>query len=390
MRVDGSVAFRHSSRRYAPSHPLPLRLVRHRLELAAALATTLVLLSEVARAHAPLLSQSEFEWDGPRTVHATLVFAWQDAVYLAKAGRAGDRALGVDAGQDPFVRLVATGIEVRTDGKPCSPRLQEAGPYASDAFLFVVSFDCAGDDRPKKLRVRVPLLRLLGGEHRHLVRLIAGTTIVQATLSASRDEAEIAIPARDGRIDTGGSVPFGRTLRDALGLGVRHILTGWDHVLFLFGIAFGAKRLRSAVLPISAFTLAHSITLAIASLGVFVLSPRLVEPAIAASIAYVSFENVLRPAPAHRSLVTFSFGLLHGFGFAGALTDLALDRDRLIPTLLGFNLGVEVGQLAILAVALPLIPWVESKSGGRVARATCLAIGVVGVGLCAVRLVRPA
>lgn len=363
------------------ARPVARRGLLLRAALGIAIAIPLLAIAKTGNAHAPLLSQSEFEWVAPSTVRAAVVFAWQDAGFLAKAARGP----APDAGNDAFERVVRGGIEVSADGKPCVAHLDKAEPYSGDGFLFQASFQCP--EHPKSFRVRLPLLHQLDPEHRHLMRLFAGAAVVQATLSASgaTDAAEIAIPASElgPALDANVGAPFGKTLRDAVGLGVRHILTGWDHVLFLLGIALGAKKLRSVVLPISAFTLAHSITLVVASLGVFTLSPRLVEPAIAASIAYVAFENVLRPAPAptRRSLVTFAFGLLHGFGFAGALTELALGRDRLLPTLLGFNLGVEVGQLALLVVALPLVLFVEKKADGRVTRAMCGVIGLVGIGL---------
>jgi HupE / UreJ protein len=348
--------------------------------IAAMVAILVPSFSGIARAHAPLLSRSEFEWQEPATVRASLVFSWQDAVLLARLARSG-----ADAGSDGFARVVTTGIQVSADGEPCPGNLEEAGPYEGDGFLFLSSFHCA--HRPKTLRVGLPLLRMLPSEHRHLVRLFAGAAVVQAMLGGSHERVELVLPPPEVGPSTPAAAPFGASVRDAVILGVRHILMGWDHVLFLLGIAFGVRRFRAVVLPISAFTLAHSITLAIASLGVFSLSPRIVEPAIAASIAYVAFENVIRPAPSHRSLVTFFFGLLHGFGFAGALTELALDRERLVPTLLGFNLGVEAGQLSVLVVALPLILWIRSKAGGRIARATCIAIGIVGAGLCIARVI---
>lgn len=351
------------------------------LRAALGLVTALLAAVGVAHAHAPLLSQSEFEWEGPSTVHAAMVFAWQDASVLAKASRAGTSELRPDGGSDAFEAVVRAGVEVSADGKPCSPHFEKAEPYAGDGFLFAASFRCP--DQPMHFRVRLPLLQRLGPEHRHLMRLFAGAAVVQATLSGAEDTAEIGIPAPDrGRAaDASPQAPFVETLREAVRLGVHHILTGWDHVLFLLGIALGAKRLRSVVLPISAFTVAHSLTLLVAALGVFTLSPRFVEPAIALSIAYVAFENVLRPAPAHRSLVTFSFGLLHGFGFAGALSGLAIESERLVPTLLGFNLGVELGQLALLAVVLPLALLIESRVGNRPIRAICGVIGVLGIGL---------
>jgi hypothetical protein len=137
-----------------------------------------------------------------------------------------------------------------------------------------------------------------------------------------------------------------------LKLGVEHILTGVDHLVFLFGLILVGGRLRSLIGVISAFTLAHSITLALAALSVFAPSPRLVEPAIALSIAYVGVENLFVTDARRRWRITFPFGLIHGFGFAGALREIALPRAQVPVALVSFNVGVELGQLAVIGVVL--------------------------------------
>jgi hypothetical protein len=113
--------------------------------------------------------------------------------------------------------------------------------------------------------------------------------------------------------------------------------------------------LRSLALVVSAFTVAHSITLALATLSVVTPSPRLVEPLIALSIAYVGVENLFVTDAAKRWRITFPFGLVHGFGFAGALREIALPRAQIPVALVSFNVGVEVGQLGVLALVLPLV-----------------------------------
>ncbi|AKU90556.1 HupE/UreJ family protein [Vulgatibacter incomptus] len=142
---------------------------------------------------------------------------------------------------------------------------------------------------------------------------------------------------------------------DSIRLGMEHIYTGYDHLLFLAGLAIAARGLRGILRPITSFTLAHSITLALAALGILAVPSRFVEPAIAASNLYVAFENVARPSPVGRTWLTFGFGLVHGFGFAGALAELGLRRDAFATTLAGFNLGVEAGQLSLVLLAIPLL-----------------------------------
>ena len=148
-----------------------------------------------------------------------------------------------------------------------------------------------------------------------------------------------------------------------LALGVRHILTGYDHLLFLLGLLIACRGLRAVLGVVTCFTVAHSVTLALAGLDLVTLPGRLVEPVIAATIVFIAVENLRHPddgarrVPAERYLLTFVFGLMHGFGFATALRELGLgarDTPMLLP-LFGFNLGVELGQVAVAGVALPVL-----------------------------------
>ncbi|MCA1651667.1 MAG: HupE/UreJ family protein [Acidobacteria bacterium] len=136
-------------------------------------------------------------------------------------------------------------------------------------------------------------------------------------------------------------------------LGFTHILPkGLDHVLFVLGIVLLSRRLRPILLQISAFTVAHSITLALSMYGLVTLPSSIVEPAIALSIAYIALENVfLADLKPWRLALVFAFGLLHGLGFAGALRDVGLPRAEFLTALIGFNAGVELGQLAVIAAA---------------------------------------
>jgi hydrogenase/urease accessory protein HupE len=170
-----------------------------------------------------------------------------------------------------------------------------------------------------------------------------------------------------------------------LALGVRHILTGYDHLLFLLGLLIACRTLRAVLGVVTCFTVAHSLTLALAGLGVVTLPSRLVESLIAATIVVVGIEN-LRGAPGPsrwRYLLTFAFGLLHGFGFASALRDVGLGQNGapIVLPLFGFNLGVEIGQIAVAAIALPIL-W-RLRAVPRFARygAPALSIGISAAGL---------
>jgi hydrogenase/urease accessory protein HupE len=139
-------------------------------------------------------------------------------------------------------------------------------------------------------------------------------------------------------------------------LGVEHVLTGYDHLLFLIGVLVGCRAARGMVALVTCFTLAHSITLALATFGRLSAPAAVVEPLIAASIVFVGIENLVeQPRLSRRMAVTFAFGLIHGLGFASVLGELSVPKAALASTLLAFNVGVELGQLAVAALALPLL-----------------------------------
>lgn len=139
--------------------------------------------------------------------------------------------------------------------------------------------------------------------------------------------------------------------------GFTHIVPGGlDHVLFMLGLFLMASTRRALVLQVSAFTAAHSTTLALGVFGAVSVPPQIVEPLIAASIAFIALENLFATSVTRwRLLVVFAFGLLHGLGFAGAMADLGLSGEHLAASLVGFNVGVELGQLAVIAAAALIV-----------------------------------
>ena len=172
-------------------------------------------------------------------------------------------------------------------------------------------------------------------------------------------------------------------VRQYLWLGYTHILPkGLDHILFVLGIFLLSPRFRTMLLQVTAFTIAHSITLGLSMYGILSLPSRIVEPLIALSIAYVAIENlVTRELKPWRIALVFMFGLLHGLGFAGVLRELGLPRDEFLTALLTFNLGVEGGQVTIIAAAL-LAVFPFMKKGWyrqRVVIPASLMIATVGI-----------
>ncbi len=190
------------------------------------------------------------------------------------------------------------------------------------------------------------------GHRQSLVALGASGNQLARVLLSGRETEATFVP--DAAV-----APSSDTFLDFFLLGIRHILTGYDHLLFLFGLLIVCRNLRQAALLITCFTLAHSLTLALSTFGLVQLPSRWIEAAIAASIVYVGLENLLRGDGKLRGrwLLTFAFGLIHGLGFAGVLREMGVADGgwSSVAPLAGFNLGVEAGQLCVAAILLPIL-----------------------------------
>jgi HupE / UreJ protein len=181
----------------------------------------------------------------------------------------------------------------------------------------------------------------------------------------------------------GGQAGQWQTFFNYIPVGFDHIIPkGLDHILFVLGLFFLSTRIRPLLWQITAFTLAHTVTLALGALGYVTIPGSIVEPIIAASIVYVAVENILTDGLSRwRPLVVFCFGLLHGLGFASVLGEFGLPESAFIPALLGFNLGVEFGQLTVIAIAFALVGlWFRAKPWYRpyIAIPASAAIACVG------------
>ncbi len=180
-----------------------------------------------------------------------------------------------------------------------------------------------------------------------------------------------------------GALGAGAAFAAYIPVGFTHIVPkGLDHILFVLGLFFLSPKLRPLLWQISAFTLAHTVTLALGALGWADAPARIVEPLIALSIAFVAVENILSTRLHRwRPVLVFAFGLLHGLGFASVLSEFGLPQAQLVPALLGFNIGVELGQLAVIAVAfLALAVWFRDRPWyrPRIAVPASAVIGLVG------------
>jgi len=179
-------------------------------------------------------------------------------------------------------------------------------------------------------------------------------------------------------VKTGGSASFDRAVA-FMKLGIEHLLTGYDHILFLLTIIIGLSFIESFK-AVTSFTVAHSLTMALAFLGAVSLSPSIVEPLIAVTVIVVAFENVFRTNIKRRWVWTFFFGLVHGLGFVGALKLITVSRSELVLSLASFNVGIELAQLFILAIALAGLRLIRRYSwSSRFNRGFSAGVGLLGI-----------
>ncbi len=175
-----------------------------------------------------------------------------------------------------------------------------------------------------------------------------------ATIKMDGHEQEKVLTFESRNVEIG-EVSFFQNMKQFVLLGLEHIFTGYDHILFVISLLFGVKTIRHILSLVTAFTIAHSITLALATLDIVSLPGKFVESAIALSIVYVALINIFNREPKHKPWLAFGFGLIHGFGFAGLLAEMRLDRESLATSLLSFNIGIELGQLVIVSITLPVL-----------------------------------
>lgn len=195
--------------------------------------------------------------------------------------------------------------------------------------------------------------------------------------------AEYGAALKRQRIRKLSAMPLANKMFIFIKAGFEHILPlGLDHILFVLGLFFSTIKLRSLILQVTAFTFAHSITLALAALGLVKLQLSVVEPLIFLSIVWVAVENTFyKKTTKWRPLVVFSFGLLHGLGFATLLTEYGLPKDNFISLLLAFNIGVEFGQLSVLLMAFIIVRliFIKTKYKNQLKIPASVLIGLVGL-----------
>jgi hypothetical protein len=303
------------------------------------------------------------EAGGPE-VRERLTLTADTLALLIPADADGDGAL-TQADLEARAPALAVGlwdaIPLSAGGQPCA----RTGTSARVRESFVelgATFQCA----PGELRQRFSLLSLLPSNY----KVVLGSSIQgeqgQRFADASQPTFIVSVPGVSAPgVPEPGQPERARIsgLLDWVGLGLVHIFGGIDHLAFLLALLLVGGSFRRVLLLVTAFTVAHSLTLGVTALGFILLDgarTRWVEAAIAASIIWVALENLLLREHRHRALLTFLFGLVHGFGFASVLGSYGLG-DSAVTGLFGFNLGVELGQAAVVAVLLPLVRRVQRR-----------------------------
>jgi hydrogenase/urease accessory protein HupE len=313
---------------------------------------------ELAHAHQVNLSTARVGLAADRVVAVEVTLKGSDVDRLAGTRIFDARQDAVDpvavaASAAAIIAYVAEHVAVTgRDDAPCAPGAAVIEPDG-DGIVFRNSFSCrkVGGD----IVYHSTVLTAADPGARQVVLISNGPTESQALLDAANTSVVLSAPPPS----------LSATMRNYVATGIEHIFAGYDHVAFLVAVVLWARRLVPVIKIVTAFTVAHSITLSLAALDIVVLPSRIVEPAIAASIVFVALENFISRDVDGRWRVAFAFGLVHGFGFAGALREVGLPSNALVTALAAFNIGVEIGQVAIVSLVVPLLIMLDRLTTGN-------------------------
>lgn len=264
---------------------------------------------------------------------------------LAQAFRLSQRGHGPS--REKLLDVIRTHVVLHAPPIRCEPGPGQVLAANDEAASFTLVVDFACGRAVRELVVQDNIFDVLGADHHTLAKIEAPSGVQQFAFAPDTRQARFVLADGGDVASSTGSFFV---------MGIHHILSGYDHLLFLLALLLPGGGLLALAKIITAFTIAHSVTLSLAVLQVVSLPDRLIEASIALSIAFVAGENLfLSPALSRRWLVSFGFGLVHGFGFSSALRELGLPAHGLLASLFGFNLGVEVGQGLVVTACLPVL-----------------------------------
>ena len=320
-----------------------------------------------ALAHVTTTGLLRIEFTGGRVLYALSLAlpelpAASAEILTAAAG--GDRAAA-----ETVAEAARRSVTVDLDGGRCRAGRVRIGGAGTNETRATIEIDFTCDSSHGRLNIAEDWRAFLGEHYQTLGNL--------RTPSGER-QVIFGEESRSVTVDIDRTVATGWF--DFVKLGIEHILTGYDHLLFLVALLATARGAWSVVRIVTAFTLAHRVTLSVAALGIVTIPDRIIEPLIAATIVWVALENLFAAEPDRRRWIwSFGFGLVHGFGFASVLGELGLKGATLVRGLVGFNVGVEIGQLIFVAVFLPALMWLSRGRGARLTpRIASLAVAAIG------------
>lgn len=325
----------------------------------------LIPLANESMAHPPGLSSMDVK-TGTNSLSVKVTFAIQDIEAFVPMDIDLDAEVTpqeLNDAKPAIAELIAHQLRVTVDGDPYQPNALGHVEFDDQNNAHVELLFSA---HPKgKLTIESTFLYLLPNGHQQFVTLREDSGAVLAEKMLKKEDVKFSVSLKSNPKTESHSVTAWSAFADFFKLGVEHILTGYDHLLFLFALLAVTHNFWPALKIITFFTVAHSITLALAGLDLFELPSTIVEPLIAVTIVYVGVENMIRGEKVSgRHWLTFGFGLIHGFGFAGVLKEMEISTGNsgiLLP-LFSFNLGIESGQIAVTALVLPLIWWINNNS----------------------------
>jgi hydrogenase/urease accessory protein HupE len=324
-----------------------------------ALATTVV------RAHDPGLSTLDVILND-RALSATLSMSASDVALAVQAS-----GTNTPEGLRAFARDT---IHLTYDNQTLALTHSEVVPVDGGTRIRLSSdLPIRGRSSHARLTIASDVAKRLARGHRELLTVKGDGASTESLLDSGSGPVAVEVA---------GTARWATRAGSFLTLGVHHILTGYDHLVFLAGLILAACTFRQLLVALTAFTAAHSVSLALVVSAGIRAPASIVEPLIAASIAWVGLENLLRGRPRTRWFVVFGFGLIHGFGFADALIELGFGTSLadIATALVSFNGGVEIGQLGAVAVMLPLVWILQSRPAWqrRLVPACSLLIALAG------------
>jgi hydrogenase/urease accessory protein HupE len=334
------------------------------IRVAALWLATLSLAVSPASAHDLLRSESKLVVTG-REVKATLIFNLLD---FPGVDQNKDKVVSKEEYLAAFDRVYDQILKhYRLTSSDPPVRVTHDKDELFDEHVLTLGLTYVFPQQVLALELTSTLPDILGPSHIHLSSVALNGRLQEQILDNGHRSAFF----------TQSSGAWWQTMGRFIWLGIQHIATGYDHLSFLLGLLIATAALRSLVKIVTSFTVAHSLTLGLATFNIVVLPSRFTESMIAASIVYVAVENLLRKRAIERWKLTFLFGLVHGFGFSNVLREMQLPRANLALTLFSFNLGVEIGQIVFVALLFPLIDEMIQSGWIKLRPAISIAIGIL-------------